>query len=552
MTDTKSDGPAKRPVWRWLLLALGVIACAVGLSGLYFINAFLNNPEPLLDRVAGSFGQELELESLEYNLHGQLIVRDLSLKETDADREYVQIDYLEINWAFQNLRQGILDELRVHGIRIWLSRIPKAEEKGGSKLFPFTLKTLILGQATLMLEGLGEGIPPIPVKVGETNPMVFNDLKLGGAESDPAAQSIQTARAFNISINSPLDPLAPVLFFSEIEFHFSWAGIQQKVIDQLAIRRPVLYVGQDLFWFVKLVQQGKVSSSGAKSEPSEQPWSLSNFSITDGEVIVTTFGRPGYSLPVTFHTEKNGLVLGSFNELALDIRCEVEKGIYDYRDEYGVIVEVSKGDLEFSLPPKKNANNVVQTIEFSYLDWKGLRIDEAYISMTFDERGLFAKFEGEKSGGYVGGDLSVFADRGFDWVASTWATDLEALSVSQKLSPENLVIEGVLDGTFIASGKANEILNLSGDIDLKAPGVMTISAVDEVLRKLPADWGAIRKELTSFSLEAFRRYDYHEGKCTFNYSPRKSFVQLRMDGEQGERNFDLRWVDLRKNSGFSW
>jgi hypothetical protein len=205
-----------------------------------------------------------------------------------------------------------------------------------------------------MLEGLGEGIPPIPVKIGEVDPMVLNDLQLGGSTSDPAARELQTARAFNIGIKSPLDPLAPVLFFEEIEFQFSWAGIQEKQIDKMSIKRPVIYVGEDLFWFVNLIRENNVppalDKEGEPEKIGPEPWSLTNFSILGGRVTITTFGRPGLTLPLTFATRAESLVLENFNELALDIECDIPTTDLDY-PEYNLRIVGMRGDLEFSLPP---------------------------------------------------------------------------------------------------------------------------------------------------------------------------------------------------------
>lgn len=558
MTETANTEKVRQPrrgrrVLLWLLAFLLVVTLVAVMAVL----SFLNDPVPLLSSAARQFGHELQLDNLDISIlpSGNLVLRDVRLRESGKDQDYAQIDYLELQWDYQNLRRRTVDELRVHGIRLWLNRMPQAASKKEQKLIPFTLKRLILGQATLMIEGLGEGIPPIPVKIGEVDPMVLNNLQLGGATSDPAAQELQVARAFNIAIKSPLDPLAPVLFFEEIEFQFSWAGIQNKQIDKMSITRPVIYVGDDLFWFVKLIQENNVpptlSESSGEKPIGPQPWSLTNFSIRGGRISVTTFGRPGLTLPLTFATEASSLVLENFNELALDIECDIPETNLDY-PEYNLRVVGMKGNLEFSLPPGKNANNVVQTIYFDSLLWRDIDLTDAYVSMTFDARGLFAKFGGYRGEGYVGGDLTVFSDRGFEWVASAYASDVQAGPLSDRLSPENVVLDGTVNGTFVVSGLQKEIRRFYGDLDFKSPGELTITAIDDLLARLPDHWSPLKKELSQVSLKAFQNYRYDQGKCEFNYAPPKSFVQLRMDGEQGTRNFDVRWLDLRENPTLAW
>jgi hypothetical protein len=554
----KETAPRAPSRWGRLLLWILALFLVLVVAAVFWIRAFLDDPQPILATAARQFGQELQLDNLDFSFlpSGRLVLRDVRLRETGQDRDYVQIDYLELQWDYRNLRRRVVDELRVHGIRLWLNRMPQAASSGKKqKLVPFTLKRLILGQATLMLEGLGEGIPPIPVKIGEVDPMVLNDLQLGGSTSDPAARELQTARAFNIGIKSPLDPLAPVLFFEEIEFQFSWAGIQEKQIDKMSIKRPVIYVGEDLFWFVNLIRENNVppalDKEGEPEKIGPEPWSLTNFSILGGRVTITTFGRPGLTLPLTFATRAESLVLENFNELALDIECDIPTTDLDY-PEYNLRIVGMRGDLEFSLPPGKDANNVVQTIYFNSLLWRDIALTEAYISMTFDMRGLFAKFGGYCGTGYVGGDLSVFSDRGFEWVASAYASEVAAGPISERLSPENVTLDGIVDGTFVVSGEQKEIRRCYGNVDFATPGELTITAVDDLIGRLPDHWNAVKKELSRVSLDTFRSYRYDQGTCEFNYAPPKSFVQLRMDGAQGTRNFDVRWLDLRENPTLAW
>ncbi len=542
---------------RRLLLWALVFLLALALTAVIWIRAILDNPQPLLASAARQFGQELTLDNLDFSLlpSGRLVLRDVRLRESGQERDYAQIDYLELQWDYQNLLRKTVDELRVHGIRLWLNRMPQSNSTQEKKLIPFTLKRLILGQATLMIEGLGEGIPPIPVNIGEVDPIVLNDLHLGGPSSDPAANELQEARAFNITIKSPLDPLAPVLFFEEIGFQFSWAGIQKKEIHEMTITRPIIYVGEDLFWFVNLIKENNVPPSLGDTPDEKpmgpQPWSLKTFSIREGQVSVTTFGRPGFTLPLTFGTKANNLILENFNELALDIQCDIPEIDLDY-PEYNVRVAGMRGNLEFSLPPGKDANNVVQTIYFKSLLWREIDLTEAYVSMTFDVRGLFAKFGGYRGDGYVGGDLTVFSDRGFEWVASAYASEVEAGPISDRLSPGNVVLDGKVNGTFVVSGLQKEIRRFYGEVDFDSPGELTITAIDELIGRLPDHWSPLKKEISQVSLKAFQNYRYDQGKCEFNYAPPKSFVQLRMDGDQGTRNFDVRWLDLRKTPTLAW
>ncbi|NJK91036.1 MAG: hypothetical protein HC904_03895 [Blastochloris sp.] len=81
---------------------------------------------------------------------------------------------------------------------------------------------------------------------------------------------------------------------------------------------------------------------------------------------------------------------------------------------------------------------------------------------------------------------------------------------------------------------------------------MTITAIDDLLQRLPGEWNLTKKDLATIALQAFQHYDYSSGTCQVHFSPPTSLFQLRLDGKQGQRNIDLKWNDLRSNPGLTY
>jgi hypothetical protein len=514
-------------------------------------------PGPLLVQTAALLGQDLAMASLQWDPAGRVELRGITVGETGADRPYAQIDYLELRWDWRALARREFEQLRVHGLRLWLSRLPQAPGQDGgapratSSTPGFLLRSLILGQCTLWVDNLGEGMPPLPLHLGDASPLVLSNLRLGGAASDPAAAQVQIAEANDVEIRSPYDPLVPVLRFDTIRVGFSWAGIQQHQIDQLSLLGPTIYIGDDLFWFIDRL---KTAAQEARTGPPPPPWTLSDFRLLGGRLMVTTFGRPGFTLPFVFSTPANAthsVVLGNFKELPLLIPLLIEENNLAY-PEYNLVVQGMRGQLFLSVPPKTGSENLVSYVELDRLSWQQIDFTQLYITLTFDPTGIFAQIKGNSAGGYLGADLSIFADRGLEWIASGWSERLGLEPLTQRLSPEHVLVDGSVSGKFIVEGKLKELRRLVGNVAFDEPGHLHLTAVDDVLEKLPPGWELTKQDLARIGLQTLQHYDFDTGRCEFHLAPPKSFLQLDLDGKQGSRNFLLQWTDLRELPGLRW
>ncbi|MDX6766300.1 MAG: hypothetical protein SFU85_05875 [Candidatus Methylacidiphilales bacterium] len=494
-------------------------------------------------------GYEVEAGSVTFPKAGRLVIRNLRVED------FARVEYLELNGSISGLFGRTLDTLRVQGLEVQLGKMQTAlnQRQGGvstkktTKLFSFTLKNLMIGQSRLILDNLGPGIPPLPVRLGDVTPMVFTNLHLGGAEEDPAAREIQIATLENIIIYSPYDASAPVLAFDKIRVGFSWSGIQQKQLDQLVLEAPTIYIGPDLFWFSDRMKEA--AARAPKTVASETPWGIADFQIIQGGLVLTRDGQPAIKLPLTFESQQNGLVLSDFSSLQLaraGFRIPLTNLPYP---EYNLSIVGMEGELYFSLPleergqKEKDLSNITPALKIKSALWKGLELRDVAISVTFDRKGVYGAVDGLAYQGSVKGGFTVMLDHAMSWNAWASTTGVELDPVTNLLSPEHFVMRGLVDSSFAVKGRSRTVDEFTGKVDLNRPGRMTVNAVDRVLQDLPPEWNSLKKELARISLEAFRDYDYTGGRAEIAFKPPHSAFRLDLDGKQGKRNVNLTWED---------
>lgn len=550
MSETGKHHSLLRPLlWLWhhwrVVVFLGSLGLLAGVVGLWWVAHY--DQRDTVQWLGKRLGYEVEVGSLTFPELRRVVVRNIRVGD------FARVEFLELSWSAGGIANRTLDQLWVKGLEIKLGKMQDAvaqkEARFGPKIitdaFSFTLKKLVIGQSRLILDNLGPGIPPMPVQLGDVTPMVFENLHLGGATQDPAGQSIQIATLENITLYSPYDASAPVLAFEKIQVGFSWAGIQQKQLDQLILEQPTIYIGPDLFWFAD-----RMKEAAAKAPPvagGDQPWTIANFRIIQGGLVLSRDGQPKLRLPLTFETEQSGLVVTDFSSLQLTRAGFKIPRINLPYPEYNLSIAGLEGELYFSLPLEergtKDLSNITPSLKIKSAIWKGLAVEDIQISVTFDRKGIYGMVYGKAYQGSMEGGFTVLLDDSMTWEAWASTTGVQLKPVTHLLSPEHFVLDGLVDSAFSVKASSKTIKGFTGTVDLNRPGTMTIAAVDRVLKDLPAEWSSLKKELSRVSLEAFRDYHYSGGKATVAYAPPLSTFSLALDGAQGKRNFNLTWED---------
>lgn len=523
---------------RTLLVSTAVLLLLAGLA-FWWVQ---NHAERLLVQATKRLGYDLVLK--DFQMTSASSIRFQGATVGKDGKEFLWFQILDVSWEWPALLKGEIKEVRVYGLYLWLKEMqaatarsegPSQDASGFSGSFPLLIKTLIVNNAVLNLNTLSSRYVNLAIPIGQVAPLLYHDVRLGAGQQDPAMQEIQTVSLDSITIHSPVDPLVPVLGFRKITVKFSLAGLAARRLDSLFVDTPRIYIGEDLFWFID-----QVKSEKADPQAASHPWEISNYQIKGGRLIIMYEGKPTVVLPMTFEAEGSALVLGGPTPLQLKTRVVIPKTNLDYPD-YNVRITGMDGDLYFGIPPGEKGNeNIVPTVKIEKLTWKDIEASRIDFGMTFDRTGIYGKFTGLAYQGQVEGGFACYLEDGFPWIGWGSTTDVNVNPITKLLSPENFVMNGPVNCRFIVKGKTKQIVGLGGSLDLKKPGTMEITAVDDLLKKLPADWASFKRDLAGIGLQAFRRYDYSHGHAEFTYAPPSSFLKLDLDGKQGKRNFDIR------------
>lgn len=403
--------------------------------------------------------------------------------------------------------------------------------------FPLAIKNIQINQGLVQFEDLGPGIPPllIPLTISLKN------LRLGKSKSDQ--ESLQVIEIPDFSLYSPFDPQAHIFSFERLRIAFTVEGLLNQKIEEFSFIAPEIFIGQDLFWVTEYL--GEQFDRLPKVGGASKPWVIQAFGIRGGAVTIATLGQPDFRLPLVFEAEQTNLVLTSFTDLHLKSRIRVPKVTLDYRERYNIFIKELEGELEFALPRNHaNANNIVNQLKVKEVTWKELKASDLWLSVTFDENGIYGGFGGSTYEGYLNGQATLQFTNNFQWNLSLAASDVDLAPITQILSPDQVRITGKAQGKIVAEGHGRIVQEILGEFKMKDQGKVEIVSLDELLKKLPPAWSLTKQDLVKIFIQAFRDYHYAKGTAIFAYSPPLSSLKVEFDGKEGKRNFDLQYHHL--------
>lgn len=482
------------------------------------------------------------------NLH-EVVLSNIDLGDLGMIRSLrVRFDPLAAIRAFQRAaRSGGQPELVIHEVivdqpRLSIARqdIQTMQQRSAARGPKIPTGPLVeIGQVQiveglLQVKNLGPTLPPLPIRLDQ----VVSNVVFGAARDHPSAAKSLTIHVRDWTLHSPYDPLATVIQLKSIAISFSVRGLAENRLDRMEFVEPTIYVGQDLFWLSDLIK--KEAAMRGKSEGEKKVWSVGEFDVRGGRVIVATQGKPDLELPFVFTASQKDLRFVSLRDLHLNAVIDVVPVSLDYRERYGIAVDNLWGKLEFALPRgNRNANNVVNTLKADRIAWKDLSASNSWVSVTFDVNGIYGRFGGESYGGYINGDGTLLFKNERDWVASVAGTKVDLGDAAADLVPQHVRLTGRGTGTVVVQGRERTILETSGKFQLIDQGKLEILALDEVLKRIPSDWSVTKKDLAKIVLEAFRNYHYTSGDTDFLYRPPQSYLRANFRGVEGKRDFEV-------------
>jgi hypothetical protein len=418
---------------------------------------------------------------------------------------------------------------------------------GNGNGLDWVIGRLEISRGTLMLNNLVADTA-IPVRLGVRQPIVLNGLRLGKPDASPEMTQERTAEIVNVAIVSPVDPLSPVFFFPLTRVRFTYAEIWRHHIREIDLVRPTMYLGEDLFWLTK---QFKSENKPTAVQGPTAPWEVGHLEVQYGQLAVNAFGQPVVHFPFFFGTQVDNIRIDQLDQISAKATIPIQNLTQDYPDYKVRIVNLS-GNLYFSWPPTDAmANNVVNTIHVDEVSWNSIPAKAVSTTLTFDPNGVYGKLNGACEGGQLSGNFEFYYTNGFTWNADFFANKVNCQPIAQKLVGKYVDLTGELDGRIAVQGKATEILNCNGLLELPNSGVLEIKSMDELLDRLPADTIKLKQDALKIAISAFQTYPYDHGRLTIDYKPTGGLSALKLDGPRGQRNFEvyLHPWSLSDNSG---
>jgi hypothetical protein len=233
-------------------------------------------------------------------------------------------------------------------------------------------------------------------------------------------------------------------------------------------------------------------------------------------------------------------------ELKLNIPDE-EGYVYQFPD-FEVNLYGLTGNIEFNVPIQQVSNNIVQVFELDRFVWKDYEAENLYLSVTFDENGVYGELGGEAYGGYAEGGFNFYLNDPGKWDAWVAGTEMDTRPITRVLVPDNFEMKGLISLKLISEGRDKILGESTGEIQTVGPGWFDITKFDAILEELPEEWSGLQRSLTELGLIALKRFDYDKGAGSLYLLGQEGKLDLRFAGPYGTRELNLHLHDNRNTT----
>ncbi|MGI8601692.1 MAG: hypothetical protein ACR2OZ_01700 [Verrucomicrobiales bacterium] len=345
-----------------------------------------------------------------------------------------------------------------------------------------------------------------------------------------------------LNSSSPTGPL-PVASFETVFVGFSMAGLLEQRIDHIELISPVVYVGEQLFWYVDYFRK---TTGGEKRPPQTAPasgadepgWSVSRIDAHFGRMVLALKGDVLDAMPPLPFSCSTQL-----DEGRAELVLEIPRGTYRPSTRVPIELDVEEGSAVFNLPLKQESNNLVQMFRVSELRYgrgKPFRAQNAYASVTYDKSGVYAKFGGKLYGGYASGAFNLYLDDNLSWDGWLFGEKIQTKPLTDIMTPEYFRMSGACGFKLLAYGDMESLYTATGTISTVTAGEMTITGLDSLKKQLPSDWSALQRSLTENGIDTLQNFPYETCRGDFQIFGREANLKLDVKGPAGTRFFDLR------------
>jgi hypothetical protein len=367
----------------------------------------------------------------------------------------------------------------------------------------------------------------------------FREIALA-PDAGQGGHELQTIELSQLALSSPLDPFFTVLNLDTVFIRFTLAGLWKREIDEFAIVGPTLAIGPDLFWYIDRVQQNQsapVYVAPAPADPGPD-WLIRQFSAKSGQLVLALEGQAQLALPMPFESHAELLSFRRLSDLRLKLNIDMPIQDYEYPG-YELSLRGVSGRVEFSLPPAKGANNVVNTLRMREVRWKNFRGRDFFLDVTYDERGVYGKLAGKGYTGLVNGQFDFLLAPESPWNGWISGDHIDLEPITNALAPEKFSLTGPADFRLTVAAMASEILNVKGDFKSRHAGQLRIGKLDDLIKGLPGDWSGVKRGLSRISLETMRDFAYDTAHGDFQFFGLTGVVRLDLRGAGGSRKIEM-------------
>ncbi|MEX1117987.1 MAG: hypothetical protein WEB60_04255 [Terrimicrobiaceae bacterium] len=406
----------------------------------------------------------------------------------------------------------------------------EGNDRGGSPTSNLVFEKIAINRLSVNLEDDRNIVSDIQFAVNTT----LANLPLSQAAST-LGEEIQHIEIADLEILSPHDPLAKVLTIRSLAFEFTLAGLLRREIRAIHVSGPSIHVSPDLFWYMEDAQK-RFDTTGGDS-PSGQPgWTVSQFTLTGGSLILGSGGRSTYGLPLTFRTSAQNVALDNLASLRAQAVLEIPSQKYSF-EQYQLEFTSQAGELRLAYPPDQN--NLVGTVQLDTIRWRQYRAAEAWLSVTFDQSGINGSFGGTTYKGYSSGGFSFFFNTEAPWIGWVSGKGLDLRQLTDVISPQNFQMTGPLDFQLQVDAKRALIQRVKGHLQTTKPGRLKISKLDDMLARIPDTWPGLKKDSTRIAIETLRDFDFDKCVGDFWFVDSQGIFDLALQGPAGSRNFEI-------------
>jgi hypothetical protein len=420
-----------------------------------------------------------------------------------------------------------------------VKNLPAAPVPTAKSMRPFTIGELRLTEGRVHLNDLGLGVPPIDIPI-ET---ALHDLALtpGGG---PGGQALQTIELSQVGLCSPVDPFFNVLKLDSLFIRFTLAGLWRREIEEVSVVHPILAVGPDLFWYVDRMEQNSAAAPAPVAPQDAGPaWSIRHFDATSGQFILALEGQRRLAAPMPFESHAENLNFRRLSDLRLKLAIEMPEQDYQYPG-YELTLHGVRGRVEFSLPPDKRANNVVNTLHIREVRWKNFRGRDFFLDVTYDALGIYGNLGGKAYTGLLNGQFNFLLSSDSPWNGWISGEHVDLKPVTDALAPEKLSLSGPANFRMKVSARATRFDSVAGDFAATRSGQLRISKLDDVIRSLPMEWSGLKRGLARIGLETLRDFAYDTAHGDFRFKGLSGVLHLDLRGARGSRKIAVEVHDV--------